>query len=213
MEKSEEKYKKVLNGKQIPIVTLDHKWHRIFTHVEKTPEIMQLEQELNELLKQQGKCNTESKDIKKLKKKLMDEIVTSMEQDNQETTDKVDENKRLINECNEKLDAFQDTLLELPKEITDKNYEIMLATMEICYDALHANEKDIEDISDWLVNIRIELKKKVVKKQQMEIANFELYSYMHDLFGVDVINLFDMKYDPLKNPITKKGEKTADPKK
>ena len=29
----------------------------------------------------------------------------------------------------------------------------------------------------------------------MEVKNVELYTYMNDIFGSDVINLFDIKYD------------------
>ena len=31
----------------------------------------------------------------------------------------------------------------------------------------------------------------------MEYQNRQIYSYMHDLFGAEVIDLFDMQYDPM----------------
>ena len=33
-------------------------------------------------------------------------------------------------------------------------------------------------------------------EQQMEQQNQEIYNYMHDIFGAEVVNLFDMKYNP-----------------
>ena len=36
----------------------------------------------------------------------------------------------------------------------------------------------------------------------MEIYNDELYSYMHSIFGAEVIEMFDMKYNP-KNVLNK----------
>ena len=39
-------------------------------------------------------------------------------------------------------------------------------------------------------------------KQQKELWNDELYSYMHDIFGPDVIEMFDLKYNP-KNVLNK----------
>ena len=45
------------------------------------------------------------------------------------------------------------------------------------------------------ININILLKKNIIKKQNREINNKEIYSYMHDIFGRDVINLFDVKYE------------------
>ena len=203
MSRIEEKYKPAINGKKIPIVTLDHKWHSLFTKIEKTESMLAGEEKLNELLRRQGKCNTESKDIKKLKKKMMDEIMTLMEDEDESSEKKVEDNKRLINECNEKLEQYQEELLELPKQISAINNELMLETMEICYDVMHQNEKELNEISEWIQNIRIELKKNVVRKQEMEIENHDLYAYMHDIFGAEVIDLFDMKYNPLDKEIPK----------
>ncbi len=205
MSKMDEKYKSAISGKRIPIVTLDHKWHKLFNGMKKPKEIAENEKRLNELLRKQGKYNTETKEIKKLKKKMMDEIVTLMEGEDSSSEKKIEENKRLINECNEKLDKYQENLLDLPREINEVNNELMLQTMDICYQVLHQNEKDIADITQWIQNIRIELKKNVVRKQEMEIENRNLYAFMHDIFGADVIDLFDMKYNPMEKKL-KVGE-------
>lgn len=41
--------------------------------------------------------------------------------------------------------------------------------------------------------MRKELKKKIIRKQEGEQKNKELYAYMHDIFGPDVIEMFDIK--------------------
>lgn len=196
MGRVEDKYIPALEGKKIAAVTLDHKWHQLFTRVDKTRKIIEKEQELNELLRRQGKCNTETKSIKKIKKKLMDEIVNLMEKQDAASIKKTEENKRLINECNEKMEQYADELLELPKQIDEVNKELMIETMRICYDNMRLNDHHIKEISKWITEVRVELKKNVVRKQEMEIANQEIYSFMHDIFGSDVIDIFDMKYNP-----------------
>lgn len=196
MGKSEEKYISALEGKKIAAVTLDHKWHQLFTRVEKTRRIAEKEKELNDLLRRQGKCNTETNSIRKIKKKLMDEIVELMDKQDAASIKKTEDNKRLINDCNEKMEQYKDELLDLPKQIDEVNKELMVETMRICYDNMHANDKDIKEISEWIAEVRVELKKNVVRKQEMEIANQEIYSFMHDIFGSDVIDLFDMQYNP-----------------
>lgn len=203
MGKSVDALNAAINSKKIPIVTLDNKWHKLWTMIEKTPEVEKLENSLNELLKRQGKLNTESKELKKLKMKLMDEIVSCMDDESKDK--KSEENKRLIEECNEKLAANDEELLDLPKDIEDINRKIMYITVDMCYDALHENEKDIDELAAWVDSIRIELKKNVVRKQEMEIHNAIMYSYMHDIFGPDVIDLFDMKYDPTEKMIKLKA--------
>ncbi len=89
-------------------------------------------------------------------------------------------------------------MLELPGQIVQLNNRLMLETMEICYRKLHKNTEELEEIEEWISNIRRELKKKVVRKQEKEMMNHQLYSYMHDIFGADVIEIFDMKYDPVE---------------
>jgi hypothetical protein len=125
---------------------------------------------------------------------IMDNAVEASVENNHKAQRKNDENKRLINDCNEMLDNYKDELIEVPKEIEKVNYKLMLLTMESCYDRLKKNKKEIDEISRWVTEIRIELKEKLVRKQEMEMASQELYSYMHDIFGADVINIFDMKY-------------------
>lgn len=197
MSKKGESYKQALSGKKIPILTLDNKWHRLFTMMEPDRELKRLEENLNALLRQQGKMNTESKSIKKIKKKLMDEIVQLMEHEDKASLKKIDENKRLIEECNDKLDEYQDKLLDLPKEIDQANYALMIRTMEMCYEVLQKNTKEIDEIGEWINKVRIELKKNIVRKQEKEIKNHELYAFMHDIFGADVIEIFDVNQEQM----------------
>ena len=198
MSRKDEIYSPALKEKKIPILTLDNKWHRLFTQTNPNKTILRLEEELNDLLKKQGKATTESKDIKRLKKKLMQEIVENAEGtaegNNQKALKKMEDNKRLINECNERLTMYEDQLIELPGEIDRVNRELMLQTMDICYDTLKTNETEIEETVKWVAAIRVELKKRLIRKQEMEQMNQELYSYMHDIFGAEVIEIFDMKY-------------------
>lgn len=206
MERNDEKQRKsifeeALQGKSFPVLTLDHKWYRLFDELGRD-DVRELSEQLNTLLKRQGRINTESKEIRRLKKRLMNEIVSMVDQmesnGDAEIEKKVEENKRLIEECNEKLDAYQDELFELPREIERVNYQLMVRTMECCYRTMQRNTAEIEEIGDWVTEIRMELKKRLVYKQEMEQKNHEIYSYMHDVFGAEVLNLFDMKYNPEK---------------
>ena len=188
-----------LKDKRIPVLTLDNKWYRLLNTLDRQ-NVAELEQDLNNLLRKQGKLNNDVKDIKRLKKKLMSEIVPMVDEAGQdesdEISDAVSEHKRLIEECNEKIDGFEDELKDIPKQIQEVNQELMLKTMEYCYDTIQNNTEQINEISDWVTQIRIELKKKLIEKQEMEQKNHEIYSYMHDIFGAEVVNMFDLKYDP-----------------
>lgn len=197
MSRTDNIFKPALEGKSIPILTLDTKWHQLFTRIEKSMQIINLETELNEMLRRQGKLNNELKEIKVLKKKLMDDIMMSADildknPNNKKEEKKLEESKRLLNECNEKTESHEDELIDLPRNIYKKNQELMLATMETCYEVMQENAKEIEEISAWISEVRKELKKKIIRKQEGEMKNKELYAFLHDIFGPSVIEMFDI---------------------
>ena len=105
---NEQEFKQALIGKKLPVLVLDQKWHRLFAIHGKTEEITKLESSLKELLGKQGKLNQEIKELKRLKGKLMDNIVQNMDSISKESHSplqerKMEEDKRLIDEINEKL--------------------------------------------------------------------------------------------------------------
>lgn len=199
MDKENDKFKAALEGKKIPILTVDHKWHRLFEQTAGDPELKKLQDDLNALLKRQGKINTEMKDLRKIKNNLMQGIVTNMGEavnaSDKIAVKKADESKRLINEINDKISEYEDEMIDLPREIDQMNRKLMIRTMESCYHIMQENTDEIERISNWIERIRVELKMNVVHKQEMEVKNVEMYSYMHAIFGPDVIDIFDIRYD------------------
>ncbi|MBQ2317308.1 MAG: hypothetical protein II506_09290 [Lachnospiraceae bacterium] len=193
-------FKAALKSVKVPVLVLDQKWHRLFAISGKPESVKEKEVELNELLQLQGKLNQEIKDLKAVKNKLMQGIVVNMDgangaESSADHAKKLDDNKRLIEETNERLAADEDQLLDIPRSIKEVNEELMMLTMSFCYEKLRINANEIQEISDWITNVRVELKKNIIKKQNREINNKEIYSYMHDIFGRDVINLFDVKYE------------------
>ena len=194
MARSDEVFRPALQGKKIPIISLDNKWYKLMAGIEHTPHMQELEEQLKNLLKRQGKINTDLKAINKAKAKLRDEIVNAMDEEGGK--EKQEEFSAQINVLNKQMEEYQDELLDLPKQIDEVNSELMLETMEICYTVIAENTQHINEIADWIANIRVELKKNVVRKQECELKNQQMYTYMHDIFGPDVIDMFDMKYNP-----------------
>lgn len=197
--KTSDDFKQALLDKKVPILVLDQKWHRLFAIHGKTDEIKKVEGELNSLLAEQGKCNQELKDLKKIKSQLMSDIVLNMN-DSQNLKEeeirekKLEDNKRLIDEINEKLENCEDRILELPAEIKKTNETLMILSMDYFYEKLRVNHEESKEIEEWITQIRIDLKKNIIRKQNRDINNREIYSYLHDIFGFDVLNIFDIQY-------------------
>lgn len=197
--KTSDDFKQALLDKKVPILVLDQKWHRLFAIHGKTDEIKKVEGELNSLLAEQGKCNQELKDLKKIKSQLMSDIVLNMN-DSQNLKEeeirekKLEDNKRLIDEINEKFENCEDRILELPAEIKKTNETLMILSMDYFYEKLRVNHEESKEIEEWITQIRIDLKKNIIRKQNRDINNREIYSYLHDIFGFDVLNIFDIQY-------------------
>lgn len=184
-------FKSALIGKTVPLLILDQKWHRLFAVHGKTDEIKELESKLHSLLTEQSKQNTRLKELKRLKGKLLDEIVQNMEENDK----KVEENKRLVDEINEKMDECEERLVDIPYQIRETNDALMLLSMDYFYEKIRVNQEESIEIEEWINQVRIDLKKNIIRKQNRDINNREIYAYLHDIFGAEVINIFDIKYD------------------
>lgn len=198
--KSEEDFKKALIGKKVPLLVLDQKWHRLFAIHGKTDQIREIETQLDRYLAEQGQCNNDLEDLKKIKSKLMSNIVQNMDgtteiADSVSRQKKLDDDKRMIDEINEKVENLEDRLLELPKLINETNESLMLMSMDYFSEKIITNREESKEIEEWISGIRIELKKNIIKKQNRDINNREIYAYLHDIFGAEVLDLFDIQYD------------------
>lgn len=186
----------MLHGKRIPLLILDQKWHQLFLD-NKPKEIERLEQKLNKQLATQGKLNQELKDMKVLKKKLMKNIVVNMDEigEHGQETRKLQEDRRLITEINDKMEAEELQLEKLQGEMEDDNFLLMVETMEYCYRIMNSNETEREDLVIRIAQMRTELKTKIYRREVIEEQNRGIYAYLHDIFGAQVVDIFDLKYE------------------
>lgn len=196
--KNTDEFRKALEHKKLPLLVLDQKWHRLFAIHGKTDEIRNAETELNNLLARQGKLNSDLKDYKKVKNRLMDEIVQNMEGSVGNASDKEkvrDKDKRMIDELNERIDAAEAELLELPQKMKQVNENLMILSMEYFYAKIKINTQESKEIEAWINQVRIDLKKNIIKKQNRDINNREIYAYLHDICGPQVLDLFDVEME------------------
>ncbi len=188
----------VVRNKKLPILTLDTRWHELFPEEAKNARIKELEQEVNNLLKKQGKLVNDIKDMKKLKNSLIKDIVVNMDIGTdiigKAKEKKLDKNKQYIKELNDKIDRAMDELADMPYQIKEVNEVLMSESMKICYDRLSENKQAILEIADWIGKVREELKHKILVKQDMELNNNRIYTYMHDILGAELMEAFDQEH-------------------
>lgn len=193
-------YNKIFKGKKVPIITLDERWHELFPDYDKPAHIREIESKLNDLIRQQGKMAGDMKDMKSLKAKLMQEIITHMDVNDTEIgklkAKKLDKNQKLIKEISDKMNRMEDNLIKLPYQIKEVNERLIVESAKVCYNRLNRNKERIADVSKWIVRVREELKDKILEKQDMEMKNDSIYTYMHDVMGPDILQSLD---EELKN--------------
>ena len=193
-------FKSALINKTIPNLTLDQKWHRLFAIHGKPDEVKELESKITGLIATEARLNQRLKELKKLKSQLLNNIVQNM--DNAKDGEalalrekKQEENKRLVDEANQKIDECEDELADIPFQIREANEELMLRSMDYFYEKLRVNRAESLEIEEWINQVRVDLKKNIIRKQNRDINNREIYEYLHDIFGASVIDIFDIKYD------------------
>ena len=188
-------YSRALKDKKVPLLVLDQKWHELFHEHAKTSEIKSLERKLNRLVKKQGKANTDIVEFRKAKKVLMKTIVNNMDDgmkmDSEEKFLKKDKSQKMILEINDKIEQAKQLLEEIPIEIKEVNEELMIECMKVCYERLITNTQQIEHLEKWIMQTRDELKDNILLKQDLEGNNTAMYTYMHDLLGAEVMEIFD----------------------
>lgn len=177
--------------KSLPILTLDERWYHLVTDKIKTDEIRYWEKEVNELLKKQGQVNTDIKEVKKIKSQIIKEVVENMEDDSSNNKKKMTQNQRLIKEAKDKISQLEDESLELPRKLARANEQLMLETVKVCFEKINSNKEDLEVLNKWIDSTRVKLKKNLLIKQDKEAVNEKMYTYMHDIFGAEIMGTLD----------------------
>ena len=186
----------LLKKKNIPIACLDERWLRLFPDSEKTPLIKKLENELKELLKRQGKVNTDLKDIRVVRDKLTQSVLDTAEDTSipeNKRLKKQAASQRLIVEARQKQDNLELELDELPDKIKEAKSALIFESVRVCYQRINQNKQDIDMLEQWIEQMREKLKERVVLKQDKEITNEEIYTYLHGMLGAGVMEAFDEK--------------------
>lgn len=186
----------IIADKKIPVLILDSRWNTLFEDIRKYPEIKALVSRLNNLLKEQGGAVNKIKDMKKLKKKLLVNIVDNMSETNNPDENhirsrKQDANHKLINDINSQLNESEERLMDLPYDIKKVNQELLLESMILCYDKINNNTTQVSEMTEWIENTKVELKARIEEKDALERDNNSLYAFMHDMVGAGVIDVFD----------------------
>jgi archaellum component FlaC len=184
-------------NKKVHILTLDSRWHELFKG-KKSRKISELEKKLNKLMGEQGQLTNDLKEYSLLKKKLMSDIMDNMkdafEEEDNYAIKEMDKSKKYINDIKSKLEKIEGRIELVPEEIEKINKELLGYSMQDCYMRMFSTKSEMDELEQWIEQIRVELKDKVVRKTVLKEEYDKLYSYMHDLVGYEIIEQYDNRY-------------------
>lgn len=183
--------KKALKGRQVPVLVLDGRWHKLFPPGKKPSDIAALEAEVNQLLKRQGFLVNDLKDLKKTKQKLMNGIVAGMQGDSDFDDRRKNKQQSLLLEIKERIDEESDELVLIPGQIQKANEKLLMTGAMYCFERLENGDREIDELKAEIRELKNELNDLTEEKEAIEESMDSAYSLMHGLLGSSVMNLYD----------------------
>ena len=173
----------------LPVLTLDRKWLGVFSNENKSAKIKTLEEKVNKSLRSQGGINSKREDLLKLKKTLMREIMNNMDaKENSRASKKVTKSKELIEDINEQLILLEDKELNVPGSIDYANAQLAFQSIEEVFDKLEENDEDIEELNEWIEETRIEMKRRVMLREQRMEENAKMEKFLENSFQPEILH-------------------------
>lgn len=184
----------ILKTKKVPIVLLDPLWHNAKEHI-KSKVIDKEEKELQELLKEQARLNTDYKEYTVIKQNFLKEIlvVSGKIQDSNEPThlQELDKLHQSTLSVNEKLEEIEKRLEEVEVEIEEKNKTLVSEMIAVGYSYIDNYKEENEKLENEIAVLREELLKKTNKKKECDTFLKEIYNYLHSIVGREQIEIID----------------------
>lgn len=189
---------KVLFKNDISLLTLDERWNGLFNKIVKTSGIINCENNIKELLKEQARLIAESKDIAYTKKECMDSIIKltteAFDNDNQDAHTKMQECEKKIVGINKRLKDIDERLLDIPKELREANLELLDQTVKVVYFSIRGNHQRVVELDKKITETRELLMKLIDEREHIAEDDTDTYSYFHDLLGGDELQRLDEMY-------------------
>ena len=189
---------KVLFKNDISLLILDERWNNLFIDKTKTPEIIECENGIKELLKEQARLIAETKEINITKKESMDSIIKLTtevyENDNEEAKLQMQQSEKTVVSINARIKQIEARLDEIPKEIRQLNLKLLELTVNVVYYSMRENQVRVAELDKQIEEEREKLKNLIDERGSLAQNDTDTYSYFHDLIGGHELQKLDDIY-------------------
>lgn len=194
IESKKEYVNSILKNKKLPIVLLDPLWLTAKEHI-KSKAISKAEKELQELLKQQARLNTDYKEYTVLKQNFLKDILVAsgkaQDATNSKALDELNKLHQTTLGANQKLEEIEIKLDTLDLEIEDKNRAIISEMVAIGYNYIDSYKAQSDKIEAEIAALREEMLKKTNQKKESDAFLKQMYNYIHSIVGNEQIEVID----------------------
>jgi len=140
---------------------LDERWHGIFKNIEKTREIIEKEEVLKELLKEEARLAFEKKEILARKKSCLDKIIKLtpevFDNNNEQSKAEMEKCEKEINQINERVKSIEEEIENMPERIREANLELLKCTMNSVYFKMRENQLRVKELEELIEKTRKQL--------------------------------------------------------
>lgn len=189
---------KILFKNDISLLILDERWNGLFNNIVKTSSIIDCENKIKELLKEQSRLITESKEIVAKKKECMDNIMKltteAFGNNNQEAHTQMQDCEKTIVGINSRTKEIEQRLSDLPKDIRQANLELLEQTIKLVYFSIKENQQRVVKLDKEITQTKEQLKELIDERGLLAQDDTDIYSYFHDLLGGDELQKLDEIY-------------------
>lgn len=190
--------KKTLRRNNISLLTLDERWNSLFINTQKSEDILRGEEKIRELLKEQARLITESKEIQHRKKVLMDKImkltVEAFENNRDEAKNEMQACEKEIKKINERLLQLEQGLEKIPEQMQDANIALLEQTVNRVYFKMRENQRRVKELEALIEETREKLKLYIDEKESLSQDYTDIYTYFHDLLGAEELERLDKEH-------------------
>ena len=184
----------ILTNKKLPIVLLDPLWHTVKEQI-KSKIISEKEKQLQELIKEQARLNTDYKEYTKVKQNFLKQIlVLSGEVQDEVNNKKIEELNKLhqsILEVNNRLEEIEKRLEEIDKSVDTTNKELIQEMVAVGYEYIELHRCKEERLEQEITMLREQMLEKTNEKKQSEKFLKNIYNYLHNIVGQQQIEIID----------------------
>ncbi len=195
--KKNEDFAKQVKINNLPILILDETYNLTFKS-NKTEKMSEIEEELRELLKEQGGLNFEYNKLLKTKKirlsKILELSSEVSDKNSSNAVKKMETNQELVEHINDKLNDLDEKRKKLPEIIEKKNYELFNEAVKISYNNISKLSLKIKKLEPEVDNLKEKLKNKMDELNSLNSEYKEKSLFLRTFIGHEGIQILDDEY-------------------